>query len=368
MVQKERISEWQMAVLMASGFVELGLYSYPKQLAEDPSRLYYPELALATAMGLFLALTSAHLALRFPQKSVIQIMFAVLGKPLGMIAAIWIIWFHLFLAALCLRYFGDVVNSFFLPLTPPEVVMLLVVLAVVFINAQGVAAIARFGTAMFPTVMVLITIAFLMSASRITEWNAVFPTVRDLSSINLLTHSSRIFYLFVGVESILMLMSLVGKPQRPYLAVVTPVLANGIFLLIVLIVTLGVLGAQATAELETPALIVLRTLRLQGLLVERLGGMIAILWTALKVGYLSVRFMTVPMAIAQLFGLSVAEYRKFLLPVALITFFLARWPRTLEETIRILENFVGPVGLPANLGMVLLLLGVASLRGMGKIK
>jgi len=362
--QKERITELQLAVLIAAGFVELGLYSFPRDLSGISGRQHLFSLGLLLVIGLATVWVLAYFSLYFGGRSAVEAIFHVVGRPLGLVMTIPAIAFHLFLGAVCLRYFADFTNTFFLPKTPPEAIMLLIILAVIFVVGQGFAAGARLAVAMVPAFFVLVLVAYLLVGSKITEWGAVFPST-DLWPPNFLAGTSRIIYLVVGLETIPFFLPLVGKLNRPYLWVTLPMVANGVLLLVISVVTFGVLGLEPTGLLQYPGATALRTLRMPGLLVERTGALIALAWTVLKVGYLGVRVTTSGMAICTCFGMSVSRYRSFLLPLAVIVFYMARWPADTEELEHLLTSWIGTAGLVMNLGYALFLLLIGWARGKG---
>lgn len=355
-----------MALLVAAGFVELGLYSFPRHLLEQSGRPFYLILATAVLVALSLALLITHVMLRYPDKSPIQIFMEVLGRPLGTLVTIWAIFFHFTLAAICLRYFADVINTYFLPRTPVEATMILVVLAVLFINAQGFAGTVRLIVMVFGPTMLIVVAAYLATGFRGSEWLALIPVLEPIPVPQFLQAVGGIMYLFVGVESLGFLLPLVHKRKRPYFWAAMPVLSDGLVLLITLAVTLAVLGLEPVLLLQYPGITALRVLRLPGILVERLGGVIALAWTGLKIAYFAIRLTTISMATAQLFGLSLAHYRSFLVPSAIIVYFLARWPSNQEEVSWAMQWWIGPVGLATNGGLMLLVLLVGSLRGKRK--
>ncbi len=364
MNQRERISEYQLAVLIGAGFVELGLYSFPRDVAEVGGRQHFLTIGLLLLLGLISAWILVAVTLYFGRRSAVEIVLDVMGRPLGLIMSAAAIAYHLFLGAICLRYFTDLMNTYFLPRTPPEAVMLLVILAVVFVVGQGMAATARFATAMVPLFVGVVLVAYLLVTYKISEWGAVFPAV-ELWPPTFLLGTAKIIYLIVGLETIAFLLPMVGKVTRPYFWVSVPMLVNGVVLLVIIVVTYGVMGIEPVAQLQYPGVAVLRTLRLPGLLVERTGALIALAWTVLKIGYLAVRFTTVPMALCSCFGLSVSRFRIFLLPVAVLVFFIARWPANTVEVAALLEDWVGPLGLAANVGFALLIWLVGWARGKG---
>ncbi|MFZ5828347.1 MAG: GerAB/ArcD/ProY family transporter [Bacillota bacterium] len=366
MNHRERISEIQMAVIMAGGFIELGLYSFPRHLLELAGRPFYPVLLTAVLVGLALSLSIAHVMLKYPRKTPIEIFKGLFGPYLGTLVGLWALTFHIILAGVCLRYFADLVNTYFLPRTPVETTMMLILLATLFVNAQGLAATARVIVLAFLPVMTMVVVAYLLTVTRMSEFEALVPVLGPISLPGFARSVSGILYLFIGVESIAFLLPLVEKPRRPYFWVAMPVLGNALVLLIALLVTLGVLGFEPAIGLQYPGITTLRVLRLPGILMERLGGVVALAWTALKLVYLSARLITIPMAMAQIFNLSVARYRPFLYPAGVMIFFVARWPSNVEELSWLMQWFVGPVGLLTNGGLVLLILLVGALRGRGQ--
>jgi spore germination protein len=363
--QQVRISEWQMATMMASAFTALGLFTYPRDLVEGAGRQAYWGLLAAIGVGMVSAALIVRIGLMFPGRTPIQYTRTVLGKPLGTLLGTWLVLFHVCMAAVALRYFGDLVNTLFLPRTPIEMTMLLLVAATLYINWYGLESIARFISFVFPIVMGLVTVTFVLTFRRVTEVAAILPPV-SFDPFAVAVGSWRILYVFIGIEAVSMLLPYVRQPRRPYLYALSAVAANSLVLMLILVVSLGLWGSEPVLHLQYPGVATLRVLRLTGLLIERLGAFIALMWTMIGLTFLCTRFWTIPTATAQLFGLGTRKASYFLFPMALMTWFLARWPGNTEELEQMIQGLIIPLGMASNLVMTLGLMAVAWARGVGK--
>lgn len=359
-----KISDAQMAITLMSAFTALGLYIYPRDLIEGAGQQMYLALLAATIAAAVPVLLLIRLHQWFPGQTPFQYAQVILGRPLGLLGGAWFALLYTGVAAVSLRQFGDLVNSVFLPRTPIEITMILLVTVAIYINWHGMEALIRFINLVYPFVIGLVGLVFLLAITRMTETQAIIPPLRfDLPAIY--AGARRIMYEFVGIEAFAMLLPFVRRPRNPYSATLIPLLTNAVFLLLILVVTVGVFGMEPVVHLQYPGASVLRVLRFPGLLIERVGSFVALSWTLLGLMFLCVRFWTVPTGLAQMFGLPSTRFRYFLVPVGLMTFFLARWPGNPNELERFTHQVMVPLAMWTNTGLPLLLLLVAWIRGKG---
>jgi spore germination protein len=364
MNHRVRISEMQWTLIVASGFGELGLLTSPRDLAVSAGRSALWALLLAVGLALLFILLLVRLGRKFPGQSPIQYSRAIVGKPLAGVLGVALIAFHILLAAMCLRYYADLVNTVYLARTPTEITMLLLVGTAIYVVWHGVEPTARFIGFIYPLVLaqVMITVASTIFKANQTE-AMIPPPPLDLPAIG--SGAWRIAYAFIGVELSSMILPFVAQPKHPYRHAIMPVFINGALLFMVVLTALGVWGLDPVARLEYPGVAVLRVLRLPGLLVERWGSFVGMLWVMLMLCYLCAHFLALTLATAQAFHVEPASTRYFLFPVGLMTYYLANWPAGPERFEAYIHNLLAPLGIVANLALVLLL-GIAWVRKVGK--
>lgn len=364
MERRPRISEWQMATMMASAFTALGLFTYPRDLLEGAGRQAYWGLILAILLAVLSVVLIVRIGLIFPGQTPIEYTQTILGKPLGMLAGAWLVFYHVGLVALTVRYFADLVNTVFLARTPIEAIMLLLIVAAVLIVWNDLESIARFVALVFPVMLTLVAVTFTATFVRVTEMTALLPPV-GFDPAMVLAGSWRMLYVFIGIEAVSMLLPYVREPKRPYRYALSALGANSTVLLLILLVTVGLWGVEPVIHLQYPGIAALRVLRPTGLLVERLGAFAAVMWTMIGLTFVCTRLWTVSTATAQLFGLGTRDGRYFLFPTVLLTFFLARWPLNSEELERYIHTLVVPLGMASNAAMTVGLMLIARARGLG---
>lgn len=364
MNHRVRISETQFTLAATAAFGELGLLTSPRDLVSAAGREAIVALLLAIALAAGFVLPFVRLGLMFPRMTPIEYAKLVLGRFLGTIAAVWMVGFHVILAAMCLRYYGDLVNSVYLPRTPIEITMLLLAIVAVFVVWHGTESTMRFVGLIYPVILALVVTTTGFGVLRGREFLAVVPSVpRDIPAV--LSGAWQVMYAFVGAESVTMLLPFVNKPRHPYRNTFVAVALNGGLLLVVLVASLSVFGLEPLAYLHYPGVAFLRVLRLAGLLIERWGSFVGFLWIFLKLSYVCFYFWGTSLGTAQLFGLGLKEAPYFLFPVALLTFVVAAFPRNPSEFETYIHQFIVPLGIWSNLGMALLLMAVGRLRGLG---
>jgi spore germination protein (amino acid permease) len=359
-----RISKLQLAAITGSGASALGLFTYQRVLVQAAGREAFWSLLLAILWAMVNIVLLITLARRFPRQTPPQYLEAVYGKSLGKLLLVTVILFFLFLSAVALREIGDLVNTVFLPATPIEVTMLLVLLAAVYASWYGLEAVARFLAIVYPITLGLVALTFTGAGVRMTEIQAVIPSLpRDPGAL-LAGTGAALFALF-GFEIIIMLFPFVRDQSKPYHPGLWIVFLNGALLLLSLLVTLGVWGVEPVRHLQYPGSATLRVLRMPGVLVERLGAFVALSWTMLGLAFLTARLWALSLGVSLLFGHRLRQSRYFLLPIALLIALLARLPRVAEEVEFLKTALIAP-GLFISTGLTLLTLLVAAARGLGE--
>lgn len=359
-----RISELQLSIMLTSAFTALGLYVFPRDLIAGAGYQIYPPLIGAALTAAVPVVLLVRLYLHFPDQTPFQYVQTILGRPLGLLAGLAYVVLYTGIAAASLRQFGDLVNSIFLPQTPIEITMLLVVAVVININWNGLEAVSRFINLVYPIVLTLALLTFVLSLTRVTEGAAMLPLLR-FEPMAIVRGIRNIMYEFIGIEALAMILPFVRRPKHPYRATLLPLVVNTTILLMIMVVTVGIFGIEPIKQLQYPGASVLRVVRFPGLLIERVGSFVALSWTLLGLMFLSVRFWTVPTGMAQMFGLKARDSNYFLLPMGLLTFLLARMPLNPDQLETFTQGFLVPMSFWVSVTLPILLLAVARIRRLG---
>ncbi|MCX7772771.1 MAG: spore germination protein [Clostridia bacterium] len=111
---------------------------------------------------------------RFPNKNIMEINDIVLGKVFGRILSFVFASFLVFMAAMDMREFSEVLKVFAMPLSPPSFIMILFMLSVVFLCFMGLETLVRFSKFLIYVLGAGYLLVIIMSAQNY-ELSRIFP-------------------------------------------------------------------------------------------------------------------------------------------------------------------------------------------------
>lgn len=158
MLERGKISPWQAMRLMISFVLGGAILLIPPDLAVTAKQDAWLSLLFAILAGLGIFLFYINLALKFPGKTIIQYSEIILGKFLGKIAGLFLIWFALHLGSLVVLDFGEFMNTTILHDTPMIVINGVIVLLAVFAVRQGLEVFTRINDVLLPVVVFMVLI------------------------------------------------------------------------------------------------------------------------------------------------------------------------------------------------------------------
>ena len=195
------------------------------------------------------------------------------------------------LDATMLSLFGDMMRTFFYPMTPRVVTMAIIVLAGVWIAVRPLNTVARIVQFWFP--LVLLSALFLMSLSltNLRFARALIPSttlvVPQWARASLAT-----WFLYANGATTASLVPHVRwkKPGGAIWVGVGAIGLQGSMLLMLYAITLGTLGPPAVARLQWPIIYVFSLVTVRTFFLKGVGIFVIITWTTAMVLYLAVHF------------------------------------------------------------------------------
>ncbi len=250
----------------------LGLFTFPRELVMKGGFDAYYGLLLAWALGLAAAWMSVRWGQLFPGLSAIGSFKIALGW-LAYPVLLAEIAFTLAFVGFAARNFLDLLKSVFFPVTP-EVVLIVALLGLSAYQAQqGIFGIARSAEIVLG-LAVLVTLAIYSFA--LTKVYPPFIVIHAPHLLPVVESGFATFYLFLNVHVLLMVTPFVKRlnlgPRAVFLAFV--VLLGIAYL--VLVNCVGSFGFIGVLRVAYPPASVLRLLRVEGFLIERLGILVLV--------------------------------------------------------------------------------------------
>jgi spore germination protein KB len=314
MLERGKISPLQAMGLMVGFVLGSAILIIPSAIAVSAKQDAWLSMIVATLAGLGLIAVYTSLAMKFPGQTFVQYSETILGKFIGKIAGLILIWFALHLGSLVVRDSGELFNNTFLPNTPMVVVNGITVLLVALAVRQGLEVFTRVNDMVFPLV-VFILFMLTMLAIPNTDIRRFMPVLENGVKPVIAGSLSAIGFPFAETIVFSMILPYINEPQKTKRTFILGGLAGGLLLTMVILRTIGVLGQVATARLWYSAIDGVRMINLFDF-IQRVESVIIINWVFFIFIKITVCFYAFVLGLAQ--WLNLKDYKLLVLPAGVL--------------------------------------------------
>lgn len=361
-----RISGRQAVFLIWNFVIASAILLIPGATIAEAKQDAWIAMILAMAAGLVIAVVYTALGTRFPDQTFIQYSEKVLGKVLGKAVGLFFIWFAIQLGSLVARNFGDVFTVALLPETPLMVFNLLIILMAAYAVRGGLEVIARANDFMIPIVIgAILGVYFLVLSTPGLFRPQNLQPVFEGGIVPVLKGA----YPAIGFpfgETILFTMTIpyLNRTREARWAYPLGLILGGAILLLTIVITIMALGISLASGTVYPTLTVVRLISVAQF-VERLEPLLLIAW--LLSGFLKIAICLYAGSLGLAQWLNLKDCRPLVLPLAaLMVPFSIHFYESIPQEIFFATKIWTIYALPIEFLVPLLMLGVATLRGMGK--
>lgn len=250
---------------------------------------------------------------RRPGLTLVEQARASLGPVAGSVVAVLAVIFLATGMPVVVRQFTDVISFEALPLTPPVVVVGLLLLPSLYAARRGIETIARLGTLLLPPAILALLFILLATARRVEVLNLLPPTGSGWTGIGQAASIAASFYLETMLLGFVLPFRGHGSTRRSlWLGAVAGLGLAGLLSALIAEWNVGVFGASAPAQ-TTAALELTRVGGIPSLL-EHLDALVIVAWVASGFVKMAVGLFALCLALAQTLGLR--DYRPLTLPAA----------------------------------------------------
>lgn len=274
------------------------------------------------------------LAIKFPEKSIVQYSQELVGSWLGKILVLFYLFLYLHMASTDLRLYSELLNISFLSETPLVVIMVLTILTVYMVVYHGLEPLGRCADIIFVlfSIMILITLIiplFKLDISHLEPmlargWSpileaSIIPTMVTAQYVNLV-----------------MLVPSTNEPEKALRTALWSLALSSMILVIFAVLVICTLGPDEGARSVFPAFKMIRAMRVSEFM-ERVEAPIVFAWGLGLFITNAVNFYSGSKGLSMLLGMN--NYRPLLLPMAVIwvTFGLQQYENVFE-----LQSFFTP--------------------------
>ncbi len=288
------ISPLQYAIIETTSFMGIGIFEFPRVLVMHAgSDVWWGFLAdwLAAYVGAWLLLKVAYVN---PRETLLGAARDILSSTPYWIFGIADTVVHLILPVLAIAQFSFLVVTFFLPNTPIWLVDIALTAMSVYVTWWDLPALARTTQVIYLPVMAISVVLLTLLVPYMTDSYAAIPSL-DLHVLPTLTGAFKSLYIFIGFEVIPIFWPYIRPDEQPrarrytYLALT----AAGVFYSAIIFATLTTENPWYLEHLQWPAVSALRLINVSGLIINKLGLLIVVLWGIVSLFFISIRFWAI---------------------------------------------------------------------------
>lgn len=290
-------------------------------------------LSVLLAIGAFFLLVPLYTAIakQLEETSISDYILELFGRIGGKVLLCgFIAGYPYLLYIIVLRDLSDFLTTSFIPETPAEPILVLMMAAVIYIVRSGVAVIGRTVEILFFLVMLLFAFGYvsLIPSAEVTN---LMPVLEHGWNPVLIAAFSMLIFPYSEMMLFLFLVPHIRQARRWKTAVVKSALVSGSMFLLMTLLTISVLSDGVVSNLMYPSYFAVRTISI-GDFYERFEVLVAVMWYITIFYRLSLFLHVSVQGLAVVLGLQ--DPRPLLIPLSLIALIMANiiWPNTAGHT------------------------------------
>lgn len=273
------MSAWQLAIVVFVTTVGAQIVLSPRGLIAQAGHGAWISVIVGgiifyVAVYLMLTLSKA-----YPEETLVEYAPRLFGRVGGTIV---ICWFNLlfFLQIIqVLAGVGKVLTFYMFDRTPPEVVILALLVICTYCALQDWGTILRVQQFMFFSAYSILTMIWMISILNFRPENLLPLWSKDITGV--ISGGFSTWSMYSGYECVLLLMPLVYRHETLSKLAKTVGAAFGcltLLFLLFIVVIIGVLTVNSAQNVPYPALLVIRSVELPGTFIERLENYLLLAW------------------------------------------------------------------------------------------
>lgn len=325
-MRERRLLAQEITVLLINTCIGSGLITLPNILAKTAGSDGLWALCGTLIICAFAVVMFVTLIRKFPNDSMTKFIPKLLGKPLGFICNSLIALYFLHVTTVAIRSFGDIVNVVMLRRTPLEVVMGSMLLSCSILARNGIQPIARTCQIIAFLLLPFILIApLLLPVFEFGEFLPLLHSSRE-SFLNAMMMS---IFSISGFEIVLFLGPTLKEKNKLLPASLIGLFIVGLFTVTIVAMTFGTLTVNQVARLNYPIIEMIKYVPVPLLLLERIELIFFAIWISCAYSTIVILLNINAQHVSEMFNINRCKH--FVLPIALLAFFLGRIPsNTLE--------------------------------------
>ena len=363
MLEKGKISPRQAAWLIIAFLMGSAILLIPSAVAATARQDAWLSMILAVLAGLGIAAVYTSLSGRFPGQNFIQLSEIIMGRYVGKLAGLAMIWFALHLGSLVLRNFGDFLTITILQQTPMVIINAVIILLSVQAVKMGLEGLSRVNDLLIPPMIFLLLMITLLAIPE-TEFTRLLPVTENGLKPVVAGALTATGFPFAETVLFTMIIPYVSPARGAKRAVLLGILIGGLFLAIIILRTILVLGPAATARFWYSALEAVKMIDIFNI-IQRIESMVIIVWIGFGFIKITVCLYAFVLGLAQ--WLNLKDYKPIAMPAGLLMLALSTYVyESYTEEAAFAAKIWFPYAILITFILPLAMLIVAWIRGLGE--
>lgn len=269
---------------------------------------------IGMAAGLLAVYMLCMIGKLYPHLTLIQSIQQILGKWVGSIVSLLFLAYFFLSATAHTQEVGDFLNIEMMQETPIQALQILFISIVIMAARLGLEVIGRTAEIFTPLILIIFLILIMFLSPQI-ETERIQPLLENGFKPVLMGSIPCLALPFMELVIFLMILPYVNQAKKIRRGFLQGALFGGIVLIIIIVMSVLVLGADLTSRSIYPSYSLARRVSI-GRFLERVESTIALLWLLTISIKITLYFYAFILGLAQLFKLK--EYRMLALPAAML--------------------------------------------------
>jgi spore germination protein (amino acid permease) len=276
MENKKFITSYGLFCTLVATVVGIGVFSYPRQLADVIGTDAWLETFFIGALSLLIIrliwkIESINNYMEFT--SLIKRNF---GGVFGGIVLMVFSGTMIFYVALSMRTFVEVIKMYLLEKTPTEFLLVITILCGIYLVRGGIGSVIKFNEVAL-WMMFIPVIFILLLALKLGDYTNVFPILHN-KPINYIYSLKYTAFSFSGIEILFLIIPFLRNREKSKKIMDRGIIFITLFYALVTVMVLAILSKEHTKMLIWPTITMIKSLDVPGAFIERWDGIVMALW------------------------------------------------------------------------------------------
>lgn len=344
--RRQLISSRQLGTLIISAMTGVGIISLPNRLAKEVGHDGWIPIAASGIIAIIMALVIIKLLERYKDKSIFDINFILYGKLIGWPLNIIYILYLALKVAINLRMILEIIHTVVLKVTPPLILVPLLLFSTVYLSWYGLKSICRYANLIYPTIFMVI----LLLAANLKFVKPTFLMPVGESSIpSILNVMRATAYSFLAFAFPWVVYPMVTDKDKVLKHTILALIFSTIFFLLVVVVLTGFFGENTLKHLVFPLYSFARTYKAP--VFERIDLFFLAIWFPAMGISLNAYFFVTNYWIDKLFRIKRKTISLIIFSICIVI--ISRIPNDIPAVNKYLE-IADMVGIPLVCGMAII--------------